>query len=673
MKFQLSRGVCELAFAAMGITLLLSGVCDAGLLDNVLDKLPSVDNFTNEKPAISTNLKDAVTEVPFLDDFKPSDFAPMTRLRRGSNNGFILDRHGLFEFDARSYCLHAGTYGPGDGDGYLYAPIAGPRADIIRRIAQQTVVHPEIEQHDVQSLIWGILAHAKVSDMSGDLRQAASVLLTEKDIDKLNAGALGTIPDELMDKALSKVSDAMRPIFEAESKLRGMLATGDAKFEDLEKVAVLIGDPEPGEGSRATPSGRWSYHPDGYFVRYLPSGYSQTTMQLYVPEDFTIERDSKDRIIAISDVYGNRIETEYDDRIAPVVMTGDSGVKAYAFRSIRFVSVRYIGPELMKRSEANWDNVGWTLVGSPSGNGTAGAGPGRFAHLAERYTDAWAARGQVLELVKIVDKLTKRKGDSQNSDYAELADIGSYAEALVSALAGSTSGEAEWTTDHVYMAHKAWQSRLCKTLGGNALLIASDGVKVASLSLTGLLAVGSDDPCAPSPKPGKEFDPSSHSATPGNTDRQRLLQSAASSDSGQDDPDRKHMSARLKELQTIYNAFKNTQPNPGEDGEAYYRRVTTILGYDESKGGVAPMWTNSDSCTITVRDELYEKEPAISRISDCAHEKSHQARCRWARDHATGGYTSWMMNANNYRTDEMAAYKAGMDVIQEWLGQNGGN
>ena len=39
-----------------------------------------------------------------------------------------------------------------------------------------------------------------------------------------------------------------------------------------------------GAGSREVPSGRWSNHPDGYHVRYLPSGYSSTKVDIWVPQ-----------------------------------------------------------------------------------------------------------------------------------------------------------------------------------------------------------------------------------------------------------------------------------------------------------------------------------------------------------------------------------------------------
>jgi hypothetical protein len=116
--------------------------------------IPRLSNLTDEKSAITTGLSDAVTEVPFLDDFNPEEPAPLTRLDRGPNNGFILDRPGLFELRCKSYCLHAGSYAPRKGDGYIYAPLKGPRAKMIQRILQKSVEHPEIPQTMVQTLIW---------------------------------------------------------------------------------------------------------------------------------------------------------------------------------------------------------------------------------------------------------------------------------------------------------------------------------------------------------------------------------------------------------------------------------------------------------------------------------------------------------------------------------------
>jgi hypothetical protein len=47
---------------------------------------------------------------------------------------------------------------------------------------------------------------------------------------------------------------------------------------------VLSGAAPRGEGSIEIPSGRWSMHPDGYYIRYIPSGYSSTRVEIWVPQ-----------------------------------------------------------------------------------------------------------------------------------------------------------------------------------------------------------------------------------------------------------------------------------------------------------------------------------------------------------------------------------------------------
>ena len=70
----------------------------------------------------------------------------------------------------------------------------------------------------------------------------------------------------------------------AEADLRRMLTTPGASFADMERVAVLAGMAPLGPGSQDVPSGRWSLHPDGYYVRYLPKSYSNTVVEIWVPQ-----------------------------------------------------------------------------------------------------------------------------------------------------------------------------------------------------------------------------------------------------------------------------------------------------------------------------------------------------------------------------------------------------
>lgn len=236
-------------------------------------------------PPITTNLRDARWAVDSLDAHNPdpSGFTPLASLDRGPNGGFLM-RPGHFGMQAQSYCLHAGTRAPGGGDGYLYAPPLGSADDHVMAILRNSVGRPEIPQRKVQLLLWAIVARAKFQDLQGDLKAVAAQLLTPQQLATLNRGALDLVPGPVLDRALAGMPPLVRQALEAEARLRQMLVSADATFEDMERVAVLTGSGPPGEGSRDVPSGRWSLHPDGYYVRYIPSGYSSTRLEIWVPE-----------------------------------------------------------------------------------------------------------------------------------------------------------------------------------------------------------------------------------------------------------------------------------------------------------------------------------------------------------------------------------------------------
>ena len=61
-----------------------------------------------------------------------------------------------------------------------------------------------------------------------------------------------------------------RQIFEAEHELRRLLGSASATYADFEKVAVRTGAMPESEAGFIIPMGRWSYHPNGFFIRYEP-------------------------------------------------------------------------------------------------------------------------------------------------------------------------------------------------------------------------------------------------------------------------------------------------------------------------------------------------------------------------------------------------------------------
>lgn len=240
-----------------------------------------LDSVFKKGPAITTSLKDAKWAAPDRDGFAP-DCGDLFSLDRGPKKGFIL-REGAFAGTVQSYCLKAGTHGPGGGEAYLYAPPLGPYEKAVMAIAENSVDKPDIPQRKIQLLLWAIIARTKFSDLSRDLQATAAQLLSSKQITDLNGGALQFITDEAFSRGLLKEPPLVRQVLEAENKLRQTFANPAAGFEEFEAIAVLTGQIGLGEGSIDSPSGRWSNHPDGFMVRYIPSGYSMTRVEVFVP------------------------------------------------------------------------------------------------------------------------------------------------------------------------------------------------------------------------------------------------------------------------------------------------------------------------------------------------------------------------------------------------------
>jgi hypothetical protein len=245
-------------------------------------KLPSLSKAMNGPSPISTNIKDAIYGDATKDGFKPTTkLTALTSLPRSEKGGFVLSA-GYFEMHAQSYCLHAGTYGPGGGDGYLYAPVKGSAKDPVMAILQNSFLHSDIDQHDIQLLLWAIVARAKFEDLNNQLKVVASRLLTEKQIASLNRNAMSVLTSSEFSRVTGGLPAPIRQVLQAEADMRNMLSGPSVVYADMERAAVLAGKAPKGEGSVDTPSSRWSKHPDGYFIRYIPSGYSHTLIQIWV-------------------------------------------------------------------------------------------------------------------------------------------------------------------------------------------------------------------------------------------------------------------------------------------------------------------------------------------------------------------------------------------------------
>ncbi len=249
-------------------------------------KLLGIDKILKEPEPISTNFSDVDRANEKMPDFQSEvSFTSLKTLSKNNDGNFLLQA-GNFEIVNKSYCLKAGTYAPSSGDGYMYAPTLGKKKDIVIAILKNAENHPEVKQEDIQMLLWTIIARTKFSNYAGSVKVTALKLLSPKQLLQLEGGALGILPLDVMQEAKNKLPKEIQAVFEAENQIRELVSSGNYTLAEFEQYAILAG---MAPVRQDTPSGIWSYHPDGYYIRYFPSGYSRTRTQIHVPQE-TIDK-----------------------------------------------------------------------------------------------------------------------------------------------------------------------------------------------------------------------------------------------------------------------------------------------------------------------------------------------------------------------------------------------
>lgn len=310
--------------ALLIVLLVFSCSCCFGQLDGImkaggklLEKSPSklMEKYFSNAP-VTTSFENAKTEVMLLGNFDPEDslFLPLSNLDQNENGDYIVTE-GLYSAINKSFCLRAGTHGPSQGDGHLYAPLIGPKAFLVKSLLENWLTKgPDIPQGDVQCLIWAIIARTDIEDMLPKYKLVLTRLLDKDDIAKLAAGSL---KDKTLEASMEKFRDKIPPetykVFEAERNLRSMYSKADATYEEFETYAVLAGIAPASDMIRPVSKARWSYHPNGYFIRLTPHGYSRTKVDVYIPLHVTAETDVLGRIQSLTYGGDKVIEFSYDN------------------------------------------------------------------------------------------------------------------------------------------------------------------------------------------------------------------------------------------------------------------------------------------------------------------------------------------------------------------------
>jgi hypothetical protein len=628
---------------------------------------PTMEQMLGIEPLLTSSLSDAHADMPFFDNFNPQQPALISLLPHTDDGGYRLARSGFFQQDFESFCLHAGAYGPGEGGGYVFAPIKGPMASVFRNVMARSAKHPEIPQGEVQSLLWNMLGSLNSQSFK---HSAAGKLLAPDELAALDRlcqertkrsqewtakWSQEWIANSQKRQKELKESDLAKKKAESDKRLKEMAkrmeelqAKGDLQalmrevqsmqvdlqesirmqtlwtqalmnpnisLAEMERAFMREGEPKPGPGSRNIPRGRWAFHPDGFFIRYFPSGFKKTKIQLYVPRPFEIKKDRRGRIASLSDGSGRKLEFAYDDSIPPVMVAEDPSVKGYAFRTIRLVHRSAFGPETTVSREYVWTDKCWYLSGIPSGKGRPAQGRGRFQGLSQSYAAAAQFPAQLRAFKQELDKFREEtvRPVSRSRASAEIARAGLNDAAELLSLANGTkdifnlppvderkerrtqrakeelkkmfgidwegagadgSGE-QYAAEMIQEGAAYCLAASCggwipegSFLGGpgGGLSGAPSAGGVPSAGQSGGQGQGQGQQSAP------KFNPSDGVAVPGNTARQRIGVGKPQPKSDKAN-DKNAVQYELEVAKLIKGVFQDLVPNDGESIDDYLKRV----------------------------------------------------------------------------------------------------
>ena len=192
-----------------------------------------------------------------------------------SQNGEILLSEGFYETEFRSYCLQPGTPSPSDHDAYLQAPLNSYRKDIVESVLRNSIDQPQLDQKNIQLLLWSVVSGSNYNKLSGPVQYTATQLLTSKQIFQLKGGYAELIKTSVSFIPESNVKNVYR-------QMNNLFELGNASYEAYERIAVPQGNSVIHKP--AYQKEQWYQQPEGYYVRYFPTDYKKVKVQVYVPK-----------------------------------------------------------------------------------------------------------------------------------------------------------------------------------------------------------------------------------------------------------------------------------------------------------------------------------------------------------------------------------------------------
>ena len=110
-----------------------------------------------------------------------------------TEDGEVVLSEGFYEADFKSYCLQPGTPSPSDRDAYRQGTLTAYRKDIVETILRNSLKKPELEQRNIQLLLWSVVSGSDFRKLSWEVQSTAQQLLTRKQIFELQGGVMGIV------------------------------------------------------------------------------------------------------------------------------------------------------------------------------------------------------------------------------------------------------------------------------------------------------------------------------------------------------------------------------------------------------------------------------------------------------------------------------------------------
>lgn len=196
---------------------------------------------------------------------------PLTDLPQSESGGFVL-KPGFYETEFKTYCLQPGTPDPRQGDAYLQMPVTGYRKDIVQSILLNSQDRHDIDQKNIQLLLWSVVSRSNFNSLSYHVQNDAAKLLTPKQIFELKGGVVGAI----------KTFSTATGILSANNDIRRLFESGIHSYEAYERIAVRREQSQILKQS--VKSDQWYKQNENYYVRYFPESYQKVKVQVYIPD-----------------------------------------------------------------------------------------------------------------------------------------------------------------------------------------------------------------------------------------------------------------------------------------------------------------------------------------------------------------------------------------------------